>query len=71
MIIYSILVNKNMDDYYGILELNKNASADEIRRSFRFLALKYHPDKNKNPGSKEKFMKIVEAYEVLSDSNGK
>jgi DnaJ-class molecular chaperone with C-terminal Zn finger domain len=34
-----------MDDYYGILELNKNASVDEIRRSFRMLALKYHPDK--------------------------
>jgi DnaJ-class molecular chaperone len=60
-----------MDDYYGILELNKNASVDEIRRSFRMLALKYHPDKNKNAGSKEKFMKIVEAYEVLSDANGK
>jgi len=60
-----------VDDYYGALELNKNASLDEIRKSFRTLALKYHPDKNKNEGSKEKFMKIVEAYEVLSDANGK
>lgn len=60
-----------MDDYYGALELNKNASLDEIRKSFRTLALKYHPDKNKNEGSKEKFMKIVEAYEVLSNANGK
>ena len=60
-----------MDDYYTALELNKNASLDEIRKSFRTLALKYHPDKNKNEGSKEKFMKIVEAYEVLSDENGK
>ncbi|MDW0146753.1 MAG: DnaJ domain-containing protein [Nitrososphaeraceae archaeon] len=60
-----------MDDYYGALELNKNASLDEIRKSFRALALKYHPDKNKNEGSKEKFMKIVEAYEVLSNANGK
>ncbi|HXV87713.1 MAG TPA: DnaJ domain-containing protein [Nitrososphaeraceae archaeon] len=60
-----------MDDYYRALELNKNASLDEIRKSFRTLALKYHPDKNKNEGSKEKFMKIVEAYEVLSDANGK
>ncbi|MDW0138877.1 MAG: DnaJ domain-containing protein [Nitrososphaeraceae archaeon] len=60
-----------MDDYYGALELNKNASIDEIRKSFRTLALKYHPDKNKNEGSKEKFMKIVEAYEVLSNANGK
>ncbi len=41
-----------MDDYYKVLELNKNASIDEIRKSFRALALKYHPDKNKNVGSK-------------------
>lgn len=60
-----------MDDYYRALELNKNASLDEIRKSFRTLALKYHPDKNKNEGSKEKFMRIVEAYEVLSNANGK
>lgn len=44
---------------------------DEIRKSFRTLALRYHPDKNKDEGSKEKFMKIVEAYEVLSDVNRK
>ncbi|HET8848117.1 MAG TPA: DnaJ domain-containing protein, partial [Nitrososphaeraceae archaeon] len=60
-----------MDDYYSALELNKNASIDEIRKSFRTLALKYHPDKNNDEGSKEKFMKIVEAYEVLSDASGK
>ncbi|HET6715916.1 MAG TPA: DnaJ domain-containing protein, partial [Nitrososphaeraceae archaeon] len=60
-----------MDDYYSALELNKNASIDEIRKSFRTLALKYHPDKNNDEGSKEKFMKIVEAYEILSDASGK
>ncbi|HYY86902.1 MAG TPA: DnaJ domain-containing protein [Nitrososphaeraceae archaeon] len=60
-----------MDDYYSALELNKNASMDEIRKSFRTLALKYHPDKNKDEGSKEKFMKIVEAYEVLSNASVK
>jgi curved DNA-binding protein CbpA len=60
-----------MDDYYNDLELNRNASLDEIRKSFRTLALRYHPDKNKNSESKEKFMKIVEAYETLSDVNGK
>lgn len=60
-----------MDDYYSALELNSNASIDEIRKSFRTLALRYHPDKNKDEGSKEKFMKIVEAYEVLSDANRK
>ena len=60
-----------MDDYYSALELNSNAPIDEIRKSFRTLALRYHPDKNKDEGSKEKFMKIVEAYEVLSDVNRK
>lgn len=60
-----------MDDYYNVLELSRNASLDEIRKSFRTLALRYHPDKNKNSESKEKFMKIVEAYETLSDVNGK
>jgi len=60
-----------MDDYYNVLELNRNASLDEIRKSFRTLALRYHPDKNKNSESKERFMKIVEAYETLSDVNGK
>ena len=60
-----------MDDYYRVLEINKNASQDDIRKSFRTLALKYHPDKNKTIGSKEIFMKIVEAYEILSDENGK
>jgi DnaJ-class molecular chaperone len=60
-----------VDDYYSALELNSNAPIDEIRKSFRTLALRYHPDKNKDEGSKEKFMKIVEAYEVLSDANRK
>lgn len=55
-------------DYYELLEVNKNASADEIRRSFRKLAMKYHPDRN--PDDKEaelKFKEINEAYEVLKD----
>ncbi len=60
-----------MDDYYLVLGVKKNASLDQIRKSFRTLALRYHPDKNKDSGSKEKFMKIVEAYETLSDLNRK
>lgn len=55
--------------YYDILQLNQNASATEIKKSFRYLALKYHPDKNKNSESNQMFLKIVEAYEVLSDTN--
>jgi molecular chaperone DnaJ len=57
-------------DYYEILEVNRNATDDEIKSSYRKLAMKYHPDKN--PGDKEaedKFKEIAEAYEVLKDPN--
>jgi DnaJ-class molecular chaperone len=57
--------------YYEILQINQEASYDEIKKSFRILALKYHPDKNKSLESKEKFLKIVEAYEVLSDASSR
>jgi molecular chaperone DnaJ len=56
-------------DYYEVLGVEKNASADDIKRAYRRLAIKYHPDKN--PGDKEaeaKFKECAEAYEVLSDS---
>jgi len=56
-------------DYYKVLGLERNASADDIKKAFRKLALKYHPDRN--PGKKEaedKFKDLNEAYEVLSDS---
>ena len=54
--------------YYEILGIKKTATQAEIKQSFRRLALRYHPDKNKNSEeSRKKFMQIVEAYEVLSD----
>lgn len=55
-------------DYYEVLEVSKDASGDEIKKSFRRLAMQYHPDRN--PGNKEaetKFKEINEAYEVLKD----
>lgn len=52
-------------DYYNILGVQKNASKEEIKKSFRSLAHKYHPDKNK--GNDTKFKEINEAYQVLSD----
>jgi curved DNA-binding protein len=57
------------EDYYKILGLSKTASSDEIKKAYRKLALKYHPDKNPdNKEAEEQFKKISEAYAVLSDS---
>lgn len=57
-------------DYYEVLEINKNASADEIKASYRKMALKYHPDKNPdNPESENMFKEAAEAYEVLSNED--
>jgi len=59
-------------DYYELLGISRTSSADEIKKSYRKLAMKYHPDRN--PGDKQaesKFKEISEAYEVLSDANKK
>ena len=54
-------------DYYKILGLARSATTDEIKKAYRKMALKYHPDKNKSAGAEERFKEIAEAYEVLSD----
>ncbi|XVE71608.1 hypothetical protein DITRI_Ditri10aG0164700 [Diplodiscus trichospermus] len=56
-------------DYYNILKVNKNATDDDLKKSYRRLAMKWHPDKNPNNKSEAeaKFKQISEAYEVLSD----
>jgi molecular chaperone DnaJ len=54
-------------DYYEILGISRNADKEEIKRAYRRLARKYHPDVNKEPGAEERFKEINRAYEVLSE----
>jgi molecular chaperone DnaJ len=56
-----------MADYYSILGVSRDSSADEIKKAYRKLAREYHPDVNPDPTSGEKFKEITTAYEVLSD----
>eukprot|EP00961_Rhodomonas_salina_P237444 3209865-Rhodomonas_salina.1 len=54
-------------DYYTLLGVRRGADADDIKRAYRELARKYHPDKSKEKGSAERFVEIQRAHEVLSD----
>jgi molecular chaperone DnaJ len=61
----------NKRDFYEVLGLSKSASQDEIKKAYRTLAKKYHPDINKDPGAEDKFKEIQEAYDILSDEKKK
>lgn len=54
-------------DYYDVLGVSRDADTAEIKRAFRRLAMKYHPDRNREDGAEERFKEVNEAYEVLSD----
>ena len=61
-----------MRDYYDILNVNKDASENDIKKAYRKVAMKYHPDKNPdNKEAEEKFKEAAEAYSVLSDTDKK
>ena len=57
-------------DYYEVLGVQKSASSDDLKKAYRKLAMKYHPDRNsEDPSAPEKFKEASEAYEILSDSS--
>lgn len=58
-------------DYYSILGVNKGSSEDEIKKAYRKMAMKYHPDKNNEPDAESKFKEAAEAYDVLSNPEKK
>lgn len=61
------ITEASQKDYYKILGVSKTATDRDIKKAFRKLAVKYHPDKNKSPDAEERFREIAEAHEVLSD----
>lgn len=62
---------KNNNDYYAIFGVEKTSSVEDIRKAYRKLSLKVHPDKNKAPGSEEAFKKICKAFKCLSDDDSR
>ncbi|NQX84005.1 MAG: molecular chaperone DnaJ [Mycoplasmataceae bacterium] len=64
-------MDKQKKDYYEVLGISRDATSSEIKKAYRNLAMKYHPDRDKSEGAEERFRVINEAYEILSDENAK
>ncbi|KAJ7955116.1 putative Chaperone protein dnaJ [Quillaja saponaria] len=62
---------KGKNDYYAVLGIEKTCSVEEIRKAYRKLSLRVHPDKNKAPGSEEAFKKVSKAFKCLSDDDSR
>jgi DnaJ-class molecular chaperone len=60
-----------MDNYYNILGIPTDSSQDQIKKAYKKLAFKWHPDKNKDPSASEKFHSISNAYQILTDPKNK
>lgn len=65
--LFEISAHDDKKDYYALLGVPRDASDRQIKKAFRKLAVKYHPDKNKEKGAEEKFKEFAEAYGVLTD----
>ena len=61
----------DQENYYEILGVEKNADQNDIKKAYRSLSLKYHPDRNKDESATEKYKKINLAYETLGDDDKK
>ena len=67
IILTTLSSTAGQEDFYKLLCVRKNADNREIRKAFKKLALKYHPDKNSEDDAHEQFLKINRAYEILKD----
>lgn len=59
----------DINEHYKTLELNLGATNEEIKAAYKRLAIKYHPDKNRDPGAEDQFKKISESYQYLTNNN--
>ncbi|CAD8066551.1 unnamed protein product [Paramecium sonneborni] len=69
LLLIFIVLSLAKEDYYKILGLKKGADLESVKKQFRKLSLKYHPDKNNSPGANEQYKKITHAYQEIIDGN--